>query len=266
MRPARQRTRAGGPSGALTTPSAGPESHGDIEKSVVRRRSKNRRAGALLSTVGLKLGMAISGALFIAFLLAHMYGNLKAFNGHSAYNSYAEHIREIGEPLVPYGGLLWLLRIGLALALVVHVSAAVALWRRAQRARPVAYVHRPRRTSTLSSRTMRWGGVSILIFLVWHLANFTIGKVNVTGGTTDDPYVLLVDTFRTWWLTLIYLLALAALAMHLWHGTWSAAQTLGLTNTGRARFVAQLIAAANATVVVGGFSLSPIFIMVGVIR
>lgn len=89
--------------------------------------------------------------------------------------------------------------------------------------------------SSFSSRWMRWGSVTILLFLVWHLLNFTIGKVNVTGGSTANPYNLLVDAFDTWWMTLIYLVALLALGMHLHHGTWSAAQTLGLTNNARAR-------------------------------
>ncbi|MEZ5113965.1 MAG: hypothetical protein R2693_11150 [Nocardioidaceae bacterium] len=84
--------------------------------------------------------------------------------------------------------------------------------------------------SSISSRTMRWGGVALLLFIVWHLINFTIGKVNVFGGATTDPFNLLVDSFDVWWLTLIYLLAMLALGLHLHHGTWSALQTLGLTN------------------------------------
>ena len=82
---------------------------------------------------------------------------------------------------------------------------------------------------------MRWGGIALLLFIVWHLLNFTIGKVNPQGGATDDPYDLLVDTFEVWWMTLIYLAAMLALALHLRHGVWSAAQTLGLTNNVRAR-------------------------------
>src|SRR3546814_17517816 len=93
--------------------------------------------------------------------------------------------------------------------------------------------------SSLSSRTMRWGGVTILLFIVWHLINFTIGKVNVSGGSTSDPYNLLVDSFNSWWLTAIYLVAMLALGMHLHHGVWSAAQTLGLTDNARARRNAQ---------------------------
>ena len=84
--------------------------------------------------------------------------------------------------------------------------------------------------SSFSSRWMRWGGLTILLFLIWHLIEFTIPKVNIDGGATNDPYNLLVDTFDIWWMTLIYLAAMFALGMHLHHGTWSAAQTLGLTN------------------------------------
>ena len=121
-------------------------------------------------------------------------------------------------------------------------------------------------SSTLSSRWMRWGGVALLLFLVWHLLNFTIGKVNVSGGSTNDPYDLLVDSFQTWWLTVIYLVAMAALAMHLRHGVWSAAQTLGLTNNTKARRNANVLGVLLAVVIAGGFSLVPIFILLGVIE
>ena len=137
--------------------------------------------------------------------------------------------------MLPREGLLWIIRVGLIVSLVVHVYCAVALWRRAGRARTVKYHVKKNLTSTFSSRLMRWGGVTILLFLIWHLLNFTIGKVNVTGGATNDPYNLLVDTFEIWWMTLIYLVAMVALGMHLHHGIWSAAQTLGLTNNARAR-------------------------------
>jgi succinate dehydrogenase / fumarate reductase cytochrome b subunit len=217
------------------------------------------------STIALKMLMAVSGLVFIAFVLAHMYGNLQAFAGHDAFNEYAEHLREIGEPMFPRSGLLWVLRVGLIASLVVHVACAVALWRRAGRARTVKYVLKKNGHSTLSSRWMRWGGVALLLFVVWHLLNFTIGKVNVSGGPTDDPYVLLVDSFETWWLTLIYLVAMLALGLHLHHGVWSAAQTLGLTNNVRARRNAKALGAIVAVVIAGGFSLVPIFVLAGVI-
>ena len=196
-------------------------------------------ARASRSTIALKLLMAVSGFIFIGFVLLHMYGNLKAFGGHDAFNEYAHHLREIGEPMLPHEGLLWILRAVLILSLVVHVYAAATLWRRAQRARTVKYVVKKHTGATFASRLMRWGGVTILLFIVWHLLNFTVGKVNVQGGATDDPYNLMVDSFDTWWLTLIYLVAMAMLGAHLHHGTWSAAQTLGLTNNVRSRTLAK---------------------------
>jgi succinate dehydrogenase cytochrome b subunit len=222
-------------------------------------------ARASRSTITLKLLMAASGIIFILFVLAHMYGNLKAFSGHDAYNEYAEHLRTLGEPLLPYSGFLWILRVVLIVALVVHLYSAAALWRRANHARTTKYVMKKNLASSFSSRWMRWGGVAILLFLIWHLINFTIGKVNVSGGPTNDPYNLLVDTFDTWWMTVIYLLAMFALGMHLHHGTWSAAQTLGLTNNARARSNAKALGWILAVVIAGGFSLVPIFVLAGVI-
>ena len=217
------------------------------------------------STIALKLLMAATGVIFIGFVLVHMYGNLRAFTGHDAYNEYAEHIREIGVPMLPHGGLLWIVRIVLVVSLVVHVACAATLWKRAKRARSTRYVMKKNSSSTLSSRWMRWGGVTLLLFVVWHLLNFTIGKVNVAGGPTNDPYDLMVDTFSVWWMTLIYLAAMLALGMHLRHGVWSAAQTLGLTNNVRARRNAKALGLILAVLIAGGFSLVPVFVLAGVI-
>ncbi len=218
------------------------------------------------STIALKLTMAVSGAIFIGFVLAHMYGNLKAFAGEVAFNEYAEHLREIGEPILPYSGLLWILRLGLLASLAVHVTAAVILWRRAARARPVQYSVVKRANSSLSSRTMRWGGLTILVFLVWHLLNFSIVKINPTGGETNNPYGLLVDTFSLWWMSAIYLVAMAALALHLHHGTFSSLQTLGWTGTTAARTRARTAGWVVAVVVAGGYSLVPLGVLLGLIE
>jgi len=229
------------------------------------RPSLVKGARGARSTIALKMLMAVSGILFILFVLAHMYGNLKAFSGHDAYNEYAHHLREIGEPMLPHEGFLWILRVGLIAALVVHVYCAATLWRRANKARSTPYQVKKNLASSFSSRTMRWGGLALLIFIVWHLLNFTIGKVNVSGGPTDDPYNLLVDSFETWWLTVIYLLAMAALGLHLHHGVWSAGQTLGLTNNNRARRNAKGLGWIIAVIIAGGFSLVPLFVLFGVI-
>jgi succinate dehydrogenase / fumarate reductase cytochrome b subunit len=223
------------------------------------------RGRSTRTTIALKLLMAASGVFFIGFVLTHMYGNLKAFGGQDAFDEYAEHLRTLGTPTLPYAGLLWMMRVGLIVSLVVHVAAAVALWRRARKARPVKYVMKKRTGATFASLMMRWGGVTILLFVVWHLLNFSIGRVNVTGGPTDDPYNLLVDSFQTWWLTLIYLVAMAMLGAHLHHGIFSATQTLGLTGNARTRTLSKRVAFTLAVIIAGGFSLVPLGVLFGVI-
>jgi len=224
-----------------------------------------RGARSTHTTIALKMLMAVTGVIFLGYVLLHMYGNLKAFAGHDAYNDYAEHLRTLGEPMLPYAGFLWVLRAVLIVALVLHVWAAWKLALRARRARSVRYRVKRNSSSSPASRLMRWGGLALLLFVVWHLLNFTVGKVNVTGGPTNDPYNLLVDSFATWWLTVIYLLAMVALGMHLWHGVWSAAQTLGVTNNARARRNAKIGGMVAAVLIAGGFALVPLFILAGVI-
>ena len=169
---------------------------------------KNNRSTR--STIAQKLLMAVSGLVFLVFVLLHMYGNLKAFAGHDAYNEYSHHLRVFGEPMLPRNGLLWILRAVLLGSLVVHVYAAATLWRRARRARSVKYVMKKHTGAIPASRMMRFGGVALLLFIIWHLLNFTIGKVNVQGGETNDPYNLLVDTFQVPWCRCAPSIAMAA--------------------------------------------------------
>ncbi|WP_275888065.1 succinate dehydrogenase cytochrome b subunit [Nocardioides houyundeii] len=217
------------------------------------------------STIALKITMAVSGLVFIGYLLLHMYGNLKVFAGHDAFNEYAHHLRTLGEPMLPENGLLWVLRVVLLVSLVAHVYAAVVLTLRAQKARPTKYAVKKNIHSSLSSRTMRWGGLTLLLFLIWHLLHFTVGKVNPAGGETNDPFNLVYESFELWWMSLIYVLAMLALGMHLRHGTWSAAQTLGLTNTARSRARAKAAGWVVAVVIAGGFILVPLSILLGIV-
>jgi succinate dehydrogenase / fumarate reductase cytochrome b subunit len=224
-------------------------------------------ARATRTTIALKFLMTVSGLMFIGFVLGHMYGNLKAFSGEAAFNEYAHHIRELGEPILPHEGFLWLMRVGLVVALVVHVWVGVVLWRRARKARPVKYVVKKHTGAIPAARVMRFAGVWILGFLIWHLLNFTIVKVNPSNGDTgsDNPYRLMVESFDLWWMTIIYLASMAFLGAHLHHGTWSALQTLGWTSTAQSRARAKTFALALAILVAGGFSLVPVGVLVGII-
>ena len=165
-----------------------------------------KKAGKLSTSVGLKIQMAISGIFFVFFVLLHMYGNLKMFNGPEAYDGYAQFLRDVGYPIVPNEGVLWILRILLLVAIVAHVHAAFVLWKRNNVARgPNKYkVKRGRKNQqTYSSRTMRWGGVIILLFVVYHLMQFTtltlsVGAENYSAMT---PYDRMIAGFQpeVWW-------------------------------------------------------------------
>lgn len=209
--------------------------------------------------------MALSGLLFVLFVLMHMYGNLKAFGGADAYNDYAHHLRVIGEPILPYSGFLWIFRLLLIVALVAHVASAASLWKRANHARTSRYVVKKATAATLSSKWMRWGGITLLLFIIFHILQFTTNTIRVNGDY-DDPFHRLVAGQQVWWVVLIYLLALTALGMHLRHGIWSSAQTLGLVTNPRAKKTVNSIAVLLAVVIAVGFAVVPIAILFGLIK
>jgi succinate dehydrogenase / fumarate reductase cytochrome b subunit len=220
------------------------------------------------TTIALKILMASTGVVFIGFVLLHMYGNLKLLAGEEAYNTYAEHLRTIGEPMLPYAGALWVIRIVLILSLVGHVYAAFTLWSRAGTARRTKYAAAK---TAMRTAWMRWGGAFLLLFLVWHLLQFTIVKFSVNpdeqgADVTSNPYELVVASFQVPWLTLVYVLAMVALAFHLSHGTFSAQQTLGWTMTPAAYTRAKMVGHAVAAVVVVGFLIPPLAIQFGLIK
>lgn len=226
-----------------------------------------RTTTARSTTIALKLLMAVSGLVFVGYLLLHMYGNIKALSGEESFNGYAEHLRTFGEPMLPYGGLLWIVRALLILSIVGHVYAAFALWSRAGSARRTKYAAMKTASTT---KWMRWGGVFLLLFIVWHLLHFTILKVSPNPDrqgidVTANPYQLVVASFQVWWMTAIYVLAMLALFQHLRHGVFSAQQTLGWTSTPKARARAHLAGLVLAAVIVVGFLIPPLSIAFGLI-
>lgn len=209
--------------------------------------------------------MAGTGAIFVGFVLLHMYGNLMAFGGADTYNTYAHHLRTFLTPMLPYQGFLWVLRLVLVLSLVGHVFAAFTLWNRAQKARTTRYAVKKAVAATLSAKWMRWGGVALLAFIIFHILEFTTRTIT-PGGDSDDPFTRLTNGFNLWWVFLIYLVAMFALAMHLHHGIWSGAQTLGWTSSALSRRVAKTVGLSVALVVAVGFIIPPFLILVGVIK
>jgi succinate dehydrogenase / fumarate reductase cytochrome b subunit len=218
------------------------------------RRARN-------TTVALKASMAITGVIFVLFVLLHMYGNLKAFAGQEAFDNYAASLRTLLYPYLPHEGFLWIQRVVLVVALLVHFYAAVTLWARARAARSTRYVMHKRQVQTYASRTMRWGGLIILAFVIFHLLQFTTLTINV-GGTFDSPYQRLVAAFGVWYVYLAYLVAIVMLSLHVRHGVWSAAQTLGQNNRRRQRGL-NVTAYIVAGLLLVGFMAPPTAILLG---
>jgi succinate dehydrogenase / fumarate reductase, cytochrome b subunit len=207
--------------------------------------------------------MAVSGIILVLYLIAHMIGNLKAFAGADSFNSYSGWIRTIGEPAVPAQTVLWIIRLVLLGAVVAHMWAAFSLWRQARAARPVPYVTKKAVQQSYASRTLRWGGVIIALFIVWHILDLTFGAVN-EAGADSTPYDRLIASFTNPFVTAFYVVALILLGLHLRHGVWSATQTLGQSNKRRERAL-NVFATAFAVVLIGGFLLIPAAVVFGLV-
>jgi succinate dehydrogenase / fumarate reductase cytochrome b subunit len=219
---------------------------------------------AKTSSVAKKAVMAVSGIILVLYLIAHMVGNLKLFAGAETFNGYSEWIRRIGEPAVPGQTVLWVIRIVLLVAVVAHAWAAVSLWKQAKRARPTQYVARKAVAQSYASRTMRWGGVILALFIVYHILDLTLGVANPEGpGST--PYDRAIAGFSNPIVTAVYVIALLALGFHLRHGIWSATQTLGQSNRTRERTV-NVFATVFAVVLTAGFLIPPLSVLVGIIE
>jgi succinate dehydrogenase / fumarate reductase cytochrome b subunit len=180
------------------------------------------------SAVGKKAVMAASGLLLVGFVLGHMAGNFKLFLGEEKFNHYAEWLREIGSPALPHGGALWIARFALLGAVLLHIHSAWSLTRASRKARPERYKKLATQKATYASRTMRWGGVIIVLFVLYHLAHFTWGfSWAHPDFVPGNPYHNVVAGFRVPWVVAFYVIAQVALGFHLYHGFWSAFQSLG---------------------------------------
>ncbi|MER7004181.1 succinate dehydrogenase cytochrome b subunit [Dactylosporangium sp. NPDC000555] len=218
------------------------------------------------SSVALKMLMAGTGILLVLFLFAHMAGNLKIFVGEDAFDHYGQWLRDLGAPLLPRTGFLWLQRAGLTVAVLAHIFAAVLLARRARAARPVRYAHRPKVQGSYAARTMRWGGVIILLFVVFHILDLTTGTVNPVGDK-EHPFANVVADFAPsrWYVTLFYTLAIVAVGFHLRHGIFSALRTLGQQSP-RGERRAQAVALALSVVLVAGYLSVPFAVLTGLVK
>jgi succinate dehydrogenase / fumarate reductase cytochrome b subunit len=216
------------------------------------------------SAVGKKWVMALTGAALLGFVLFHMIGNLKIYLGAEELDHYGEFLRELLEPLVPRTVVLWMLRIGLIVAFALHIHSAYSLTRMNRRARPEDYAGgRDYIAADFASRTMRWTGVIVALFIVFHLADLTWGPAN-PSFVRGDPYNNLVESFERPVVALVYVLANVALGIHIFHGAWSMFQSLGLNNPRFNHWRRRFAQAFAAIIVIGNVSL-PVAVMVGAI-
>jgi succinate dehydrogenase / fumarate reductase cytochrome b subunit len=213
------------------------------------------------TSVGKKLVMALSGLLLVGFIIGHMLGNLKIFLGPDKFNSYAHYLREIGSHVLGHGGFLWIARVVLLVAVLAHIVTVIQLVLQSWRARDIGYKRNNDLSFSYASRTMRWGGVIVGLFIVYHLMHLTLGTVH-PDFNPDSPYSNVVVAFRVWWVALTYAIAVTMLGFHIYHGLWSSTQTLGIRYPVVTRW-RRPVSAGTAVAIVLGYLSVPLAVLAG---
>ena len=211
------------------------------------------------SMVGKKVVMGVTGLIGIGFVILHSLGNLLVFRGPDAINSYSHFLKSTGE-------LLWALRIVLIVAVILHVIAAVQLTRQSRAARPIGYAKQVPQAATIASRTMRWGGALLFIFIVLHILHFTTGTIRPAGVfSPKDVYANIVLSFRIWWVSLFYVVAMIALGLHLYHGAWSSVRSIGVSPESP-QPLHRRVSLVIAILVWAAFTAVPLAVIFGLVR
>lgn len=247
------------------------------DASLVRRGDTpdlRRRARPRVSNVALKVTMAVTGAIFVAFVFVHMIGNLKVFFGPEDYNNYAAFLRTLLYPLLPYEGALWIFRIVLSVCLVLHVASGLTIWVRARASRG-RFARRSMRSLTFGARTMVLSGLVMLGFVVVHLLDLTIGTL-VASADFRHPELLsghevemhayenLVASLSRPAMGIFYTLVMVVLAVHIAQGCWNVVNDLGVTGA-RLRRIGLLVGLLIALAIVVCNGALPLLILAGVI-
>ena len=213
------------------------------------------------TTIGKKVVMAVTGLILVGFIIAHMLGNLKAFDSPEHLNEYGTFLREVGYPLLGPEQALWMVRIVLLASIILHITAATQLTILDRQSRPERYVQFRPVQQSYASRTMRWGGIIILLFIIYHILHFTTGQAH-PDFREGDVYHNLVVGFQNPLVVLFYIVAVGALMFHMYHGIWSMFQTLGINNVRWNRLLRTLSAVISIGVFIGFISV-PIAVQIG---
>lgn len=210
------------------------------------------------SQVGKKIVMAVTGLVGVGFVVGHMLGHLQMFESAARYNAYAHFLQSLGE-------LLWMVRAVLLGAVALHVVAAVQLSRQRLAARPIGYVRGTQwEVSTFASRYIRWGGALLLAFIIFHILHFTALKI-FPEYEQMDVYSRMIVAFHKPWVLVFYVISMAALGLHLYHGIWSSLRTIGATQPSQ-NPMRRRISATIAIVIAVGFAIVPLAVAAGIIK
>jgi succinate dehydrogenase / fumarate reductase cytochrome b subunit len=212
------------------------------------------------TTIGKKVVMAITGLIGVGYLVGHMSGNLLIFAGPEAINAYANFLHTTPS-------LLWGTRLVLLASIILHVHCAFALWGRNNDARPRSYYQRKDLATNYAALTMRYGGLTLLAFIIYHLLHLTWGQTSHIGYEFDphNVYNNLVLGFQNPMVAGFYILAQALLGMHLYHGIWSLTQTLGADHP-KYNPLRSAASAGLTLIIVLGFVSVPISVLTGVLE
>jgi len=216
------------------------------------------------SLVGQKILMALTGVVLLLFVIGHMIGNLKVFLGPEHFNAYAEGLRTVGAPFFGRGQVLWLVRLVLIVAVGLHIWSALVVTMASWRARPVGYRTLALVETTFAARTIRLLAICFFLYIVFHLLDLTFGRTN-PAFVPGDAYHNLVASFQRFPVALVYEIAMVILGLHLYHGIWSACQTLGFNHpryNAYRRGAALLIAVVTSV----GFAVVPLAVQAGIVR
>lgn len=217
------------------------------------------------TTIGKKVIMAMTGLIWIGFLVFHMYGNLKIFAGPEYFNHYAEGLRELGSPILGHTHALWILRVVVVAAFGLHVWAGITLSLRNYTSRSAKYIKKKSLHSDPAAITMIWGGLVIFLFVIFHLMDLTLGTPGVSSNFIQgDAYHNVINSFQSGPKVTIYLVAVTALAFHFYHGFWSLFQTLGLNNEDWTNLY-RTLAWALALIIPIGFAITPLAVLFGIV-
>lgn len=219
------------------------------------------------SAIGKKAVMAVTGIMLLGFVLVHMLGNLHMYQSAEKMNEYGEYLRTIGEPILPRSGFLWILRSGLILAFILHIHSAATLTIMNRQSRDIGYKGgRTYVAANYAARTMRWSGIIVGFFILFHLMDLTWGgRLAATDSfTRGEPYQNLVASFQREPVAVIYIIANVLLGIHIYHGAWSLFQSLGWANPRFNQWRRTFAMAFAAVIVIGNVSF-PIAVMTGLV-